>query len=173
MADTANSSANPPAPGDDLIVNTQSASATNVASRSGSGAGRKPALRAKAGEAAKTVRGEALTLKDQATGKAREAARKGKDQATGSLDEVARAIDDVALQIDNKVGVQYGDYARQASKTVTGFADGLRNKDVDELVRDAGAFVRKSPAIAIGAAAAVGFVLARLIKAGGAPEDRT
>ncbi len=49
---------------------------------------------------------------------------------------------------------------------MSGFADTLRAKDVDELVAEARDFVKKSPAVAIGAAAAVGFVLARMVKSG-------
>ena len=53
------------------------------------------------------------------------------------------------------------------------FSQSLQSKQVDELIGEARAFVKKSPAIAIGTAAAIGFVLARLVKAGlDAPSDR-
>src|SRR3546814_16333084 len=55
---------------------------------------------------------------------------------------------------------------RRAADSVSGFADTLRTKDVDELLDDARALVRKSPVIAIGTAAAIGFALVRLVKAG-------
>src|SRR3546814_12812240 len=55
---------------------------------------------------------------------------------------------------------------RRAADSVSGFADTLRTKDVDELLDDARAIVRKSPVIAIGTAAAIGFALVRLVKAG-------
>ena len=53
------------------------------------------------------------------------------------------------------------------------FADTLRRKDVDDLYEDARAIVRKSPVVAIGVAAAVGFALVRLVKSGveQPPED--
>ena len=41
-----------------------------------------------------------------------------------------------------------------------------RAKDVDAIADDARALVRKSPGMVIGAAAAVGFVVARLLSAG-------
>ena len=47
-----------------------------------------------------------------------------------------------------------------------GISASVRDKDIDELLDDARALVRKSPAVAIGAAATLGFVLARLISAG-------
>ena len=49
---------------------------------------------------------------------------------------------------------------------VAGFADKLRDKNVDDLIDDTRDFVRKSPGIAIGIAAVAGFALVRLIKTG-------
>jgi hypothetical protein len=49
---------------------------------------------------------------------------------------------------------------------VSTFASSIRERDVDELYEETREFVRKSPAVAIGIAAAVGFTLVRLIKAG-------
>jgi ElaB/YqjD/DUF883 family membrane-anchored ribosome-binding protein len=123
-------------------------------------------LKSAAGDATAAVRKEASALKDQAAARARGAATEGKARAASALDNVARLITDAAGTVDDKVGAQYGDYTRKAAEAVSGFADTLKGKDVDALVRDATDFVKKSPAVAIGAAAAIGFVLARLVKAG-------
>lgn len=112
------------------------------------------------------VKDEAGKLTGQAGDRIRAFADDGKSRATGFLDELAKTIDDAAGTIDDKVGAQFGGYARNASGAVTNFADTLRNKDVDALLDDAREFVRKSPGVAIGAAAAVGFVLARLLRSG-------
>jgi ElaB/YqjD/DUF883 family membrane-anchored ribosome-binding protein len=106
------------------------------------------------------------TLKSQAGDKARDVAGQGKEKATGALDDAARFLEDTARTIEEKVGPQYGRYAHSAAESVSGFASTLRAKELDELVDDARELVRKSPAVAIGAAVAVGFVLARLVKAG-------
>lgn len=113
------------------------------------------------------ARDKAADLRGQATDKARQYALVGKDKATDKLEEVVRMISDTAATIDDKVGPQYGDYARRAADAVAGLSSTLREKDVDELFVDAREAVRKSPAIAIGAAAALGFVIARLVKAAG------
>ena len=89
-----------------------------------------------------------------------------KDRATGSLDDIVRLIEDAAAEVDGKVGAQYGDYIRRASSGVSGLSDALKGKDVDSLVADAGELIRKAPGVAIGAAAAIGFVLARVARAG-------
>lgn len=118
------------------------------------------------------------TLKDQATAyartagdKAREYANTGKDKATDALSGLSGFVDDLAKTVDDKVGPQYGDYARKAAGAVAGVADALKGKDVDDLVEDTRKFIREKPAVAIGAAAAVGFVLMRLMKAGSGNKD--
>lgn len=106
------------------------------------------------------------TFANKATDKAREYANVGKDKASGALDEISQMVEGVARTIDEKVGTQYGDYARRAAGAVSGVADALKGKEVDELVDDARTFIRDKPAVAIGAAAAIGFVLTRLLRAG-------
>ena len=118
------------------------------------------------------------TLKDQATtfaksagDKARDYANTGKDKATDALAGLSGFVDDLAKTVDEKIGPQYGDYARKAAGAVSGVADALKGKDVDDLVADTRKFIREKPAVAIGAAAAVGFVLMRLMKAGSSDKD--
>lgn len=103
--------------------------------------------------------------------KLRALADDGKARATGALDGLADMIKDAAGTIDEKVGAQYGGYARQASGAVADFSEKLRGKDVDDLMSDAREFVRKSPGVAIGVAAAVGFVLARVLRSGADNRD--
>ena len=111
------------------------------------------------------------TLKSQAGDKARDYAGKGVEHATTALDDAARFLEDTARTIEEKLGPQYGRYGFSAAESVAGFAEQLRGKDVDDLVDDARELVRKSPAVAIGAAVGLGFILARLAKAGAGYED--
>lgn len=101
---------------------------------------------------------------EQASDKVRGLAEMGKERAGGALDQLAQMLTDAAGQVDGKLGAQYGQYARTAAEQVQGFSASVRDKDLDELLNDAREVVRKSPAVAIGAAAAIGFVLARLIQ---------
>jgi ElaB/YqjD/DUF883 family membrane-anchored ribosome-binding protein len=123
--------------------------------------------------ASQTLKDEAGKLGRQATDKARGLADEGKLRATGALDEFSKMMEDAAGTVDEKLGEQYGQYARSAAQALSGFSDSLRDKDVDDLVDDVRGFVRKSPAVAIGTAAALGFVLARLVKAGADGADAT
>lgn len=113
------------------------------------------------------VKADMNDFKAKATDSARAAAAKGKDRATEAVGSIGKLIRDSAATIDENVGKQYGDYARGAADAVDGFAGKMDAKDVEDIVEDARQFVRKSPAVAIGAAAAIGFVLARLVRSGG------
>lgn len=120
----------------------------------------------RAADAKQAIRDNAGKLGQQAADKLRLVADDGKAKASGALGQLSQLLGDAAGQVDDKLGGQYGQYARTASAQVQGFADAVRDKDVDELLEDARAFVRKSPAVAIGVAAALGFAVARLVQAG-------
>jgi ElaB/YqjD/DUF883 family membrane-anchored ribosome-binding protein len=130
-------------------------------------------LKSDASDLREKASAKAADLKDQAADKAREYADEGKARAAAGLDSVAKMISDSAAQIDDKLGAAYGDYARKAGDAVADFSASLRDKDVEELFDDARDLVRRSPAIAIGAAAAAGFVIARIVKAGSEMLDET
>jgi len=119
--------------------------------------------------AASTLKDSAAKLQQQAGDKVRAYAMDGKAKAGGALDEFSRLMSEAAGSVDQNLGEQYGDYARSAAKAIAGFSDQLKAKDLDELIDDLRNFARKSPAIAVGTAAAIGFVLARLVKSGVEP----
>ncbi|KRC81939.1 hypothetical protein [Sphingomonas sp. Root241] len=116
--------------------------------------------------ATRKLKDEASKLGTQAADRARAFAGENKERATNALDEVAKMFEGAALDVDARLGEQYGKYARSAAQGISNFAESLRGKEVDDLFNDATDLVKKSPVIAVGAAAAVGFVVARLIKSG-------
>lgn len=116
-------------------------------------------------DAAEAIKSEAGKIGGEAKEKLRGFAGEGMGRATGALDDLARMMNGAAGDVDARLGEKYGQYARSAAEGVQGFADTLRDKDIDDLVEDVTNFVRKSPAIAIGTAAVVGFALARLLRA--------
>lgn len=112
------------------------------------------------------VQDEMNNFKDKAADTARNAAERGKEKASEAMSGIGKMIRDSAETIDSNVGKNYGDYARSAADAVDGFAEKINANDVDAIVDNARDFVRKSPAVAIGAAAAIGFVLVRLLRSG-------
>lgn len=122
-------------------------------------------------ESAKKMLGEtASTFTEQAGARARDYAAQGKDRAVEALDGVASLVGDAAQQVSQKLGDQYGGYVRQAADAVGGLANTLRKKDAEDLLADARDVVRSSPVIAVAAAAAAGFLIARVIKSGLTPK---
>lgn len=105
-------------------------------------------------------------FRGQASDRARDLAQAGKDRATSALDSLVQTVEDAAGDIDEKLGTQYGDYARRAAEYIGNFSSSFRDKDIDDLFTDARELVKKSPAVAVGAAAVLGFVVARLARSG-------
>lgn len=148
------------------ITALPSAGATSGNAAGGSASAGGAAIGGEAAAGAQSFSERMDGLRGQAGDRAREFVAGAKDRATGGLDDIVRLIEDAAAEIDGKIGNQYGDYVRRASTGVSGLSDALKGKDVDALFADAGELVRKAPGVAIGAAAAIGFVVARLARAG-------
>ena len=117
-------------------------------------------------QAKQALRDNTAKVKEQAGDKFRVYADDGKARGAGALEQLSKMLTDAAGQVDDKLGAHYGQYARSAAGQVQGLADTVRNKDVDELMNDVRGFVKASPAVAIGVAAALGFAVARLAQAG-------
>ncbi len=105
-------------------------------------------------------------LATQAADKTRGFVGQGLERSSEALANVSKLVGDTAAGLDDRLGAEYGDYARQAAGAIENAANKLAAKDADELIDDTRAFVRKSPGIALAGAAIVGFALARLVKTG-------
>lgn len=112
------------------------------------------------------------SLKTQASDKVRDAANQGKQKASEAIGNVSQVINDTAQLVDERLGSQYGDYVRRAGDALQGLNSSIQSKEVEELFDDARNLVRQSPTVAISAAAALGFLLVRVIKSG-IPADTT
>jgi ElaB/YqjD/DUF883 family membrane-anchored ribosome-binding protein len=156
MADTTE-----PATNDEARMTDQ---ATSGNARRGAKPGVRSTVKSKLAEQGDALRGQART-------KAREYAEQGKSKATDTLDGVSRFFNETASTVDKQLGSDVGDYVHRAAEAVAGFTDALKQKDVEELLDEARDAVRRNPALAIGAAAAVGFVLVRLLKSATPAEE--
>lgn len=123
-------------------------------------------LKTGATRAATSNSGDDTDLKGRAANTVRTAANEGKSMAGEAIGSFGNMLENSAKTIDENLGEKYGNYARSAADSVSSFANKVNSKDVDEMVEDAREFVRKKPAIAIGAAAVVGLLVSRLIKSG-------
>jgi ElaB/YqjD/DUF883 family membrane-anchored ribosome-binding protein len=108
----------------------------------------------------------------QADEKARGFVSQGLERTAEALANVSKMVGDTAPGIEERLGADYGDYARRAAGAIENAANTIASKDADELIEDTRNFVRNSPGVALAGAAVVGFVVARLLKSGlGSQED--
>lgn len=105
-------------------------------------------------------------LSGQAADKARGLVSQGLERSAEALGNVSKLVGDTADGLDERLGPDYGDYARRAAGAIEDAANSIASKDADELIDDTREFVRRSPGVALAGAAIVGFALARLVKTG-------
>ena len=117
------------------------------------------------------VRSGREQLAGQAGDKARGLVTQGLERTSEALANVSKMVGDTADGIEERLGPEYGDYARRAAGAIENVANNIAGKDPDELIEDTRNFVRNSPGIALAGAAVVGFVVARLVKSGLAKDE--
>jgi ElaB/YqjD/DUF883 family membrane-anchored ribosome-binding protein len=110
-------------------------------------------------------------MASQAGEKARGLVTQGLERTAEALANVSKMVGDTADGIEERLGPEYGDYARRAAGAIENVANTVAEKNPDELIEDTRNFVRNSPGIALAGAAVVGFVVARLIKSGLGTDD--
>ena len=124
---------------------------------------REPTTRNRMLEKVRDGRGK---LAGQAADKTRGLVGQGLERSSEALANVSKLVGDTAAGLDERLGEEYGDYARKAATAIDDVANSLASKNPDELIEETRNFVRKSPGIALAGAAIVGFALARLVKSG-------
>ena len=149
---------------------------TDTSDATGGSTGRGRGSRSNSGQSAtggtgimEKVRSGGDKISEQAAGKARDFVGQGIERSAEALANVSKLVGDTATGLDDRLGEEYGDYARRAAQALESTANRLASKDPDELIEDTRNFVRNSPGIALAGAAVVGFVVARLIKSGIGP----
>ena len=167
--------------GTDRIIPGASASSANeeelIITDGGAGVGMGPA----GAETATTTGTAPATSRERVVGKVREgrdrladtAAEKtrglvgqGLERGSEALANVSKLVGGTAEGLEERLGAEYGDYARKAATAIDDVANKLASKNPDELIDDTRDFVRKSPGVVLAGAAIVGFALARLVKSG-------
>ena len=105
-------------------------------------------------------------LASQAGDRARGLVTQGLERTSETLANVSKMVGDTAAGIEERLGPEYGDYARRAAGAIENAANTIAEKDPDELIQDTRTFVRNSPGIALAGAAVIGFIVAELLKSG-------
>ena len=91
-----------------------------------------------------------------------------KDALANGITETAQVLKQNSESFRSQgVGAFAGPYIDQAAAKLTEVGATIQGKDVDEIVRDTENFARVQPAYFLGAAALIGFALARFLKSTG------
>jgi ElaB/YqjD/DUF883 family membrane-anchored ribosome-binding protein len=139
--------------------------------RSSASGGRRAGGGGSQGSIVERIRSGGEQLTSQAGEKARGFVSQGLERTSEALANVSRMVGDTAPGIEERLGPEYGDYARRAAGAIENVANTIAEKDPDELIDDTRNFVRNSPGVALAGAAVVGFVVARLLKTGLAADN--
>src|SRR4051812_14220787 len=80
------------------------------------------------------------TGREQIAGQAGEKARglvtQGLERTSEALPNVSKMVGDTADGIEERLGAEYGDYARRAAGAIENVASNIASKDPDELIED-------------------------------------
>jgi len=95
-----------------------------------------------------------------------------KDRATDSLGSVAQAVRQTTGQLRTDKHDTIAGYIDQAADQIDRWSQRLREKDVNDIMRDVQQLARRQPAVFIGSAFALGLVGARFLKSSAERDDR-
>jgi hypothetical protein len=99
-----------------------------------------------------------------------------KDRATDALGGIAQAVRQSTQGFRDNQQDTIAQYIDRAANSIERFSTSLRERNVEDLVRDAQQFARRQPAAFIGVAFAAGVLAARFLKSSrgnGTEHDRT
>ena len=159
--------------GNNSVVGTQDSSSTGSATSGSSARGASSSTGGGGSQQgfADRIRSGREQIASQAGDRARGLVTQGLERTSEALANVSKMVGDTAAGIEERLGPEYGAYARRAAGAIENVANTIAEKDPDELIDDTRTFVRNSPGIALAGAAVVGFVVARLLKTGLARDD--
>jgi len=166
MQQTADPQASDLPEGTDTVIEGAARTDTNTSSRLDAATGGDGTAGTNGGGIADRIRTGREQLASQAGERTRGIVSQGLERTSEALANVSKMVGDTASGIEERLGPEYGDYARRAAGSIENVANSIASKDPDELIEDTRNFVRNSPGIALAGAAVVGFVVARLLKTG-------
>jgi hypothetical protein len=105
----------------------------------------------------------AKDVASQASDKIRDAVKDRKSSGSEYVGTVADTMRRAAREFDKDLPIA-GTYIRKAAEQVDGVAEGIRNGNLNDLVRSAQSFARRQPTAFLGIAALAGFGVVRFLK---------
>ena len=94
-----------------------------------------------------------------------------KGRATDGLDAIASAVRQSTTHLRSEQHDTVAQYAEKAAEQLERLSASLRNRDVDELLRDVQGLARRQPALVIGGSFVAGMLAARFLKSSRQTDD--
>jgi hypothetical protein len=111
-------------------------------------------------------------VKSEATGMAEEAKRQGQEQfethkhtAADQTEKLAGVVERVAEEFKGQDQQSLADYAGELAGGMKSFAENMRNKTLEDVVKDTQQLARNNPTLFLMGSVAVGIALSRFLKA--------
>lgn len=123
--------------------------------------------RAHTADVVSTARDEGMVLVDRARHAVDEEARQRTDEVARSVRRFGDGLNALAEGRPEEAGAVSG-YARDAAQRVDQLAHRLETRGYDGVVQDVSSFARRRPGVFLLSAGALGFVVGRIIRSGGA-----
>jgi len=160
-------------PHPDSVGAPEAASVPPFFSTPSGGADRRPDVSPASARVAMHLRRQFGRLGTQGATKATQLAEVGKERVAARLDDVADVVRSIADRSRDQYGPVVGDAIGKAATSVTSLAEALRERTVEGLAGDARRVLSTNIGTAIGTAAALGFVAARIGKGGTGHEQNS
>src|SRR5690554_1624600 len=108
----------------------------------------------------------ASSAAETAKRKAQEAADRARGRTADRAEELAAALDSTAEDLETSAGGEMiSGYGRSMAELMRRFADGLREQEIEEFAGQLADFARRNPASFFAGSVALGFGMARFLKA--------
>src|SRR5690554_111803 len=109
------------------------------------------------------ARRTAQALKEEARETVRQMANRQKESAAGELGSLAHALRRAADDLEGQSHLPVDRYVRSAADSLERLSESLRQRDVNTMIGRLERYAREQPAVVVGGALAVGFLLARVL----------
>jgi len=109
------------------------------------------------------ARRTAQALKEEARETVRQMANRQKENAAGGLGSLAHALRTAADDLEGQSQLPVDRYVRSAADSLERLSESLRHRDVNSMIGRLERYAREQPAVVVGGALAIGFLLARVV----------
>jgi hypothetical protein len=111
------------------------------------------------------LKSEAANVIETAKDAGRQRLETGKDRAAEQVEKVAGVMEQASAQLKDSDLGSLADYAGQVASTIKSVSDNLRNRSIDDFLRDTQSLARQNPTLFLLGSVAIGVAISRFLKA--------